>query len=152
MKKELKNLDGYMKGIVYGVQEKAWMDETGMLDWTEHVWKPYVLRQCRIHLLIMDGFEVHMVGSIMQNTREGSFNTFIGLMTVLFICKMSPTTHVNHRKYAMNRIIHWWKPVIYGFPSVGNIWLSSSVSLSLSSSGLSPPLRWERDSCYHLVM
>ena len=66
MKKELKKLDGYMKGIVYAVLEKAWMDETGMLDWTEHVWKPYVLWQCGIHLLIMDEFKVHMVGRIVH--------------------------------------------------------------------------------------
>ena len=29
-----------MKGIVYNVQENAWMDKTGMLDWIKHVKKP----------------------------------------------------------------------------------------------------------------
>ncbi len=59
IKKELEIGDGYPKDMVYGVQEKAWMDEELMLEWIEKVWKPEVegneqtyliLDECRTHL------------------------------------------------------------------------------------------------------
>ena len=43
-KNESKHLDGYTQGIVYNVQGNMWMDKIGMLDWIQHVWKPYVFQ------------------------------------------------------------------------------------------------------------
>jgi DDE superfamily endonuclease len=59
--KEIEKGEGYPEDIRYGVQAKAWMDETLMLEWVEKVWKPEVegkgvtyliLDECRTHLTI----------------------------------------------------------------------------------------------------
>lgn len=50
---------------VYGVQEKAWMDEAQMLLWIEKVWKPFRI-ECEgaVTLLILDKFKGYMTSAV----------------------------------------------------------------------------------------
>ena len=53
----------YPAGMEYAVQDKAWMDETRMLDWVERIWKPWAATKKGTTYLLMDEFSAHMTTS-----------------------------------------------------------------------------------------
>ena len=48
----------------YAVQERAWMDETKMLDWVERIWKPWAATKKGTTYLLMDEFASHMTAKV----------------------------------------------------------------------------------------
>lgn len=52
---------------IYGVQNKAWMDEKLMLFWVERVWKVYTESINRPTLLILDVFRGHMTSKVKRS-------------------------------------------------------------------------------------
>ena len=51
-------------GVVCTTQEKAWMDENGMIKWIEKVWSPYV--SSKPALLSLDTFSAHFTKKVMD--------------------------------------------------------------------------------------
>lgn len=60
----------YPKGIQYAVQEKAWMDQEGMLDWIRRVWGPWVDKREGIKLMIIDKFSSHLCAPVLAKLAE----------------------------------------------------------------------------------
>ena len=55
---------GLADGLIYTVQEKAWMDEPAMLTWVEKVWKPITETAEGPWLLILDEAQAHLTQSV----------------------------------------------------------------------------------------
>jgi len=67
IKRELANAraNHYPSGLIYQCQEKAWMDETTMLEWVETVWKPFTESVNKAPtLLLLDWAPAHVVSSV----------------------------------------------------------------------------------------
>jgi hypothetical protein len=64
-KKELPTLPA---GLIYCIQEKAWLSEDIMLEWIEVVLKPHVANvpEGNVPILFLDSFMVHKMGSIVN--------------------------------------------------------------------------------------
>jgi hypothetical protein len=59
--KELERKENLPDDCEYGVQEKAWMDESQMLLWIKNVWKPFTgARDGKLTYLILDECRTHM--------------------------------------------------------------------------------------------
>jgi hypothetical protein len=76
-KVELVNLEGYAPNQAYTVQHNAWMDEEGMHEWIEAIWKPFALSPKRkgLCLLMLDEFKAHMVSSVVR--KLANLNTIV---------------------------------------------------------------------------
>jgi hypothetical protein len=55
---------GYPDGQMHTVQTKAWLDETGMLDWGIQNLSTVPCRVCCCNCLFRDQFPVHLMGSV----------------------------------------------------------------------------------------
>jgi hypothetical protein len=69
-KKELKELNGYPKEMKYTTQKNAWMDEETMLEWIEHVWKPFADSRRGMLMLIIDEAKAHMTAKVLRALSE----------------------------------------------------------------------------------
>jgi hypothetical protein len=69
-KKELVNLHGYPKDMVYTTQKSAWMDEATMVEWVECVWKPFVMKRKGLCLLILDEAKSHMTSTVCRQISD----------------------------------------------------------------------------------
>ena len=56
----------YPQGAFYSVQENAWMDETGCLEWVDKVVVPWAnaAPQDVIPLLMLDSYKCHLLQSV----------------------------------------------------------------------------------------
>jgi hypothetical protein len=64
---------GYPEEAFYAVQPNAWMDEKRFLDWTERVWKPFIVRPAASahgSYMIMDEFKVHLMSSCLNALQD----------------------------------------------------------------------------------
>ena len=61
-----RELQDHPQEMKYAMQPKAWFDEATMLDWVDHVLKPYVATAPVgiIPILFLDSFKVHLLGSV----------------------------------------------------------------------------------------
>jgi len=90
--KELRKAEdhGYSGGCIYRVQPKAWMNEELMLEWVEHVWKPFtVAKGNKITLLMVDQFAVHSMPTVKKAIENcGTLLEFIpkGYTSCLQVC------------------------------------------------------------------
>lgn len=82
--------NGYSDGCVYGVQEKAWMNESMMLDWIQKVWKPFTASKGgELTMMIIDQFAVHLMPSVKKAIEDcGTIVEFIpkGYTSCLQVC------------------------------------------------------------------
>ena len=72
-KRELKDIRS--KGCVVRVQEKAWVDESLMLDWTKNCFRTRTKRQPS--LLVMDSFRCHFTDKVKKEVRKAGGTTAI---------------------------------------------------------------------------
>eukprot|EP00977_Amphora_coffeiformis_P016489 scaffold5113_cov168-Amphora_coffeaeformis.AAC.1 len=92
--KELRKWEdnGYSCGCLYTAQEKAWMNETIMLDWIEKVWKPFAdmkRQEGKLTLLIVDQMLAHLVPSMKKAIEDcGTLLEYIprGYTSCLQVC------------------------------------------------------------------
>ena len=80
---------GYSDGCVYGVQEKAWMNENMLLDWVKRVWKPFTESKGGLMLLIVDQFSVHMMSTVKKAIEDcGTLLEYVpkGYTSCLQVC------------------------------------------------------------------
>ena len=72
-----------------GVQEKAWMNESMILDWVKRVWKPFTESKGGLTLLIIDQFLVHMMSTVKKAIEDcGTLLEFVpkGYTSCLQVC------------------------------------------------------------------
>jgi transposase-like protein len=63
----------YPNGSFYACQERAWMDETVMLQWVEQVLRPHVEQNvpAGIHpILLLDSYRCHMMASVVNRIAD----------------------------------------------------------------------------------
>jgi DDE superfamily endonuclease len=64
---ELRHKVGYPDGVLLTVQERAWFDESIMLQWIDLVWRPMMeSRDMRKTYLLLDKFGVHQCASVVE--------------------------------------------------------------------------------------
>jgi DDE superfamily endonuclease len=69
--RELQLGDGYTEECLYACNEKAWFNETIMLQWIEKVWKPTVqAKNGRLTYLLLDECPVHMTANVIRAFNE----------------------------------------------------------------------------------
>jgi hypothetical protein len=70
----------------YAVQERAWMDESKMLDWVERIWKPWAATKKGTTYLLMDEFASHMLAKVKMVIY--TCNSKINFIIAGYICKL----------------------------------------------------------------
>jgi hypothetical protein len=66
VRREVEGKVGYPRMLEYGVQPKAWMDESLMLEWIDKVWKPHTTTIGSLTYLLLDECTVHMTDSVRE--------------------------------------------------------------------------------------
>ena len=113
VEKELRKWEdkGYSSGCLYKAQEKAWMNESVMLDWIERVWKPFAESKKEkglFTMLIIDQMSAHIVPSVKKAVEDcGTLLEFIpkGYTSCLQVCDIGLNKPF---KDYMRATVHEW--------------------------------------------
>lgn len=66
------------KGFLVATQEKAWMDDTLMLQYIDRIWKPHVrAAKVRESILTLDSFKAHISESSLAKLSSGNVHTAV---------------------------------------------------------------------------
>jgi transposase-like protein len=88
IKRELLRKDGYPEEMEYGVQERAWMDESLMLEWIEKVWKPLAKLNNKVKYMILDECRSHLTAAVRKAFAD--CNTEVDLIPGGYTSKLQP--------------------------------------------------------------
>jgi transposase-like protein len=109
IKKKVRAKTGFPESMEYQVQKNAWMDEVGMLEWVERVWKPIAQQHSRT-LLLMDSFSAHLTTKVSRAL--AMVNTELEIIPGGYTSKLQPMdVGVNKpfKNYICNNYIDWMK-------------------------------------------
>ena len=100
-------LDIAEERVFVRVQEKAWMDEDLMLEWTDLVWEPATERQRA--LLVLDSFSAHLTPAVKRKFKE--------INTVPVVIPGGCTSQVQPLDVCLNKpfkshIRHYWSEYV----------------------------------------
>lgn len=87
IKKQLRDKRGFPPEMEYRVQHNAWMDEVGMLEWIEKIWKP-IAQQHERTLLLIDTFSSHMTKNVIHEL--SLLNTEVDFIPKGYTGKLQP--------------------------------------------------------------
>jgi transposase-like protein len=128
IKKKVRAKTGFPESMEYQVQKNAWMDEVGMLEWVERVWKPIAQQHPRT-VLLLDSFSAHLTTKV---TRSLSMvNTEVEIIPGGYTGKLQPMdVGINKpfKNYICNNYIDWMKDNGHAKPTreIVATWISNA--------------------------
>lgn len=117
IKKQLREKRGFPNEMEYRVQANAWMDEVGMLEWIDKVWRPIAQQHGRT-MLLLDTFQGHMTTKVTNELSR--LNTEVEWIPAGYTGKLQPMdVGINKpfKNYMCETYMDWMKKNINQKPT-----------------------------------